>query len=144
MHSKDTCGLAPLLPYSLHSIFCIRLRNCFPLLWSVCTWRENNQCIVWRVKRKRHLFVHELLRQRPEKLCMYSIIIDCKTVCIFAYSSTRKQSSNRSEQFHCEEKILMLSSSDVCLSFTVLINYSSVIDINQIWMWSFSQNYNNL
>ena len=32
-----------------HSIFCICLRNCSPLLWSVRTWRKNNQCIVFRV-----------------------------------------------------------------------------------------------
>ena len=62
------CGFRSItsLPYS---IFCIR--NCFPPSWSARTWKKNNQCVVWRAKRKKKdtFFLREwyVETERPRK-----------------------------------------------------------------------------
>ena len=53
------CGFHSITSLS-HSIFCIRLRNCFPPLWSVRTWRKN----------KINMYLPKSLKEKALSLCV--------------------------------------------------------------------------
>ena len=61
---KDMCSFRSTTSLP-HSTFCTRLRNCFPPSWSARSWKKNNQCLVWRVKREKStFFVRQWLRMK--------------------------------------------------------------------------------
>ena len=136
------CGFHSITSLS-HSIFCIHLRNCFPPSWSVRTWRKNkiNMCLLKSLKEKAlSLCVNGWGRKTKKNFARYlkaNINILFCTINATIINMLMKR-------FHHDEKILMLSSSVICLSFTVLnifkrrkvsrktLVYSPVIDINQM------------